>query len=53
MTIGTLALVHIPIVTLLPWKNQSYPGVILLPGALLDLFIIYGLIRVIEKLGRQ
>jgi len=52
MTIGMLVLVHISIVMLLPWTNKNYPGIVLLPGALLDLAIIYGAIKLIEKLRR-
>jgi hypothetical protein len=47
-----LVLLHIPLVTLLPWPNNNYPGVVLLPGGLLDLAIVYGTIKIIEKLTK-
>jgi hypothetical protein len=50
VTVGMLALMHIPLVTLFPWTNENYPGAVLLPEALLDLAVIYGSIKLVEKL---
>jgi hypothetical protein len=50
VTIAILILLHLPLVMLLPWTNNNYPGIILLPGALLDLAIVYGAIKLGEKM---
>jgi len=50
VTIAILALLHIPVVLLIPWTNKNYPGIVLLPGALLDLAVVYGCIKLAEKL---
>jgi hypothetical protein len=50
MTITILVLAHVPLVLFVPWSNKNYPGVVLLPVGLLDLAIIYGSIKFVEKL---
>ncbi len=50
VTIAILALLHIPVVLFIPWTNRNYPGIVLLPGALLDLAMVYGCIKLAEKL---
>ena len=52
-TIAVLVLLHIPLILLVNWSNKSYPRAALLPGALLDLFIVYGTVRLIEKAVRR
>jgi hypothetical protein len=47
--IAILILLHLPLVMLLPWTNNNYPSIVLLPVALLDLAIIYGIIKLAEK----
>jgi hypothetical protein len=49
VTIVMLVFIHLPLVMALPWTNKNYPGIVLLPGALLDLAIVYGSIRLVEK----
>ena len=49
VTLTVLALLHVPLILLVPWSNTNYPGVVLLPQALLDLAIVYGCIKLIEK----
>ncbi len=54
LTIVTLC--HVPLVLLIPWTNKSYPGVVLLPFALPDFAIVYGVFRLVEKMtsvGKQ
>ncbi len=53
VAIVILALLHIPLVMLLPWTNNSYPGIVLLPGALLALAIVYGSIKLAETLMKK
>jgi hypothetical protein len=51
VTIVILLLLHIPLVMLLAWPNNNYPGIVLLPGGLLDLAIVYGAIKLVEKMA--
>ena len=51
-TIVVLVLLHVPLILLVNWSNKSYPRAALLPGALLDLFIVYRTVRLIEKAVR-
>src|SRR5208283_1045851 len=44
-----VALSHIPLVMLIPWSNRNYPGVALLPIAFLDFVIVYGILKLVEK----
>ena len=48
-TITILVLLHVPLVLFVPWSNTDYPGVVLLPIGLLDLAIVYGCIKLVEK----
>lgn len=50
VVVGIL-LLHIPLVMLVPWSSSNtYSRVVLLPGALLDLFIVYNVIKLCDKL---
>jgi hypothetical protein len=40
---------HVLLVLYLPWSDKSYPGYTLLPVGLLDFGIMYGCIRLVEK----
>jgi hypothetical protein len=51
MTIAVLALLHIPAVILIPWNNTNYPGVVLLPGALVDLSLVYVSVVLVERIA--
>jgi hypothetical protein len=44
-----LLLLHVAAVFLIHWPSGSYPGQTLLPVFLIDLAIVYGPIRLIEK----
>ena len=48
-TIAVLVLLHVPIILLVPWSNVNYPGVVLLPQALLELAVAYGCVKVVER----
>ncbi|MGD1106595.1 MAG: hypothetical protein ABR865_06080 [Terracidiphilus sp.] len=50
LTIVTLS--QIPLIWLIPWSNRDYPGVVLLPLALPDFAIIYGILKLVEKMTR-
>jgi hypothetical protein len=41
---------HVPLILLIPWPNNDMPGVSLLPFGLLDYALVYGCIKLAEKL---
>ena len=49
ITMSILVVAHVPLVLLIPWSSKSYPGMVLLPVALLDFAIVYGCIISVEK----
>ena len=51
LTIVTFS--QIPLIWLIPWSNRDYPGVVLLPLALPDFVIIYGILKLVEKMTRK
>jgi len=53
VTIMILVLLHIPLVLFVPWSNTNYPGVVLLPVGLLDFAIVYGCIKLVEKVMKR
>jgi hypothetical protein len=53
LTIAVVVLLHVPLVLLIRWPNGSYPGVVLLPGALLDLAVVYGCVKFVEILMKE
>jgi hypothetical protein len=40
---------QIPLVVLNPWTDKSYPGVVLLPIALVDFAVVCGILKLVEK----
>ena len=52
-TLAILVSLHVPLIQYVPWTNTSYPGVVLLPFGLLDFAIMYGCIKVAEKLMKK
>jgi hypothetical protein len=51
-TVALLAVCHVPVILLVPWTDKSYPGLELLPAAMLDFVIIIAAIRLVEKAVR-
>ena len=51
LTIVTFS--QIPLIWLIPWSNRDYPGVVLLPLALPDFAIIYGILKLVERMARR
>lgn len=49
ITIGLTALLHVPLVWFIPWPDNQYTYIQLLPLALLDFAIVYGVIRLAEN----
>jgi hypothetical protein len=43
-------LLQVPVVILIPWKNRGLTGIGLLPVGLLDYGLVYGCIKITEKL---
>ncbi|MGD0630850.1 MAG: hypothetical protein ABR987_16080 [Terracidiphilus sp.] len=52
LTLTILTLAQIPIVMFNPWGGKSYPGAALLPIALVDLAIIWGALKLVERITR-
>jgi len=49
VTLSIMTLVHIPLITMIPWTNRNYPGVAILPVGLLDFVFVYGAFWLLEK----
>jgi hypothetical protein len=50
VTLAIVIAVHVLLVLLIPWTSKSYPGTLLLPVAAVDYGIVYGVIKLIEKM---
>jgi len=48
-----VTLCHIPLILLIQWNNRDYPGIVLLPFALPDFAIVYGIFKLVEKITRR
>jgi hypothetical protein len=46
-------LLQVPFVLLVPWNNRYLTGISLLPIGVLDYAIIYGLIKLVEKMAQR
>lgn len=44
---------QIPLALLNPWGNRDYPGVVLLPLALVDFAVVCGILKLVEKTTRK
>jgi hypothetical protein len=56
LTLTIVTLCHVPLILLIPWTNKNYPGVVLLPFAFPDFAIVYGALKLVEKMtgaGKQ
>jgi hypothetical protein len=49
VTIVLLVACHAPIILLVPWTDKSFPGLTLLPIAVLDFAIVFAVIKLVEK----
>lgn len=45
-----MAALHVCIVLFIPWNNKSYPGFALLPVAIVDYGVVYGSLKIAEKI---
>ena len=48
VTIALVVVLHMPIVLLVHWSDNRYPGVALLPAVLADYGVVYGCIKLVE-----
>jgi hypothetical protein len=48
--IAAITAFHTFLIIHFSWTNRNYPGVVLLPGALVDLAFSYGVIKIVEKI---
>ena len=53
MTLAIIITLHILLVLLVPWTSKSYPGLTLFPIAVLDYAIVYGCIKLVEKVMKR
>jgi hypothetical protein len=47
------AFVQVPLVLFIPWKNRNLTGISLLPVAVLDYVIVYGCVKLAEKVAKR
>jgi hypothetical protein len=50
VTLAILIALQVALVLLVPWTSRSYPGITLLPIGVVDYAILYGAIKLAEKL---
>lgn len=50
ITVAAIAVLHLPLVILVPWPEGVHPGYALLPFGMLDYAFVYGCIKIVEKL---
>ena len=50
LTISIIALLHVPLILLVPWPLKQLTYIALLPAGLLDFGIAYGIIRLVENM---
>jgi len=48
-----MIVLHLLLVLLVPWTSKSYPGLILFPIGVVDYFIVYGVIKLVEKVAKR
>ena len=53
VTFAIIIAVHVLLILLIPWTSKSYPGTLLLPVAAVDYGIVYGVIKLIEKMTKS
>jgi hypothetical protein len=53
LTIGVALLLQVPIVGLIPWGNRGLTGMTLLPVAIVDYGLVYGCVKLAEKLMKR
>ena len=44
---------HLLLVLLVPWTSKSYPGLILFPIGVVDYFLVYGALKLVEKVAKR
>lgn len=49
VTLAIIISLHVLLVLLVPWTSKSYPGLTLFPVGVLDYAIVYGSIKLAEK----
>jgi hypothetical protein len=53
VTLTILIALHVLLVLLVPWTSKSYPGLPLFPIAVVDYAIVYGTIKLVEKVAKR
>ncbi len=49
-TVAVMIAIHVFLISRVPWTSKSYPGYTLLPLAMLDYGMVYGSLKLAEKL---
>jgi hypothetical protein len=52
-TLTIVIVLHIPLIVLVPWTSTSYPGITLLPVAVVDYAIVWACIKLAEKIANR
>jgi hypothetical protein len=52
ITIAIAAGCHILLILFVPWTSKSYPGYALLPIGILDFALIYGALKLVDKIAK-
>jgi hypothetical protein len=53
VTLTILIALHVLLALLVPWISKSYPGLTLFPIAVVDYAILYGTIKLVEKVAKR
>lgn len=53
ITIAFVTLLQLPLVMFIPWKDRNLTGISLLPVAVFDYGIVYGCVKLVEKLMKR
>jgi hypothetical protein len=53
LSIGVGFLLQVPIILLTPWRNRGLTGISLLPVAIVDYGLVYGCLKLAEKLASR
>lgn len=53
VTLTIIIALHVLLILLIPWSSKSYPGLTLFPVAVLDYVIVWGSIKLAEKMTKR
>jgi predicted MFS family arabinose efflux permease len=53
ITLSAIFVVQGCLIFLLPWSTERFPGIVLVPFGLVDFAVVYGIVKLVQKLHRQ